>query len=70
MFRIYLNPKERRILITREKISEKGWALIAVHSTWDKAYKRALYVANKLDYVLEWYLEDQVREFWTWIYKN
>ncbi|MEZ0320282.1 MAG: hypothetical protein ABWK05_09890 [Pyrobaculum sp.] len=62
MFRVYLNPKEQRVLISRFRILEDDWVLISTYQNWEKAYKKAAYIANKLDYVLEWYLEDQVEQ--------
>ncbi|ABP51419.1 MULTISPECIES: hypothetical protein [Pyrobaculum] len=61
MYRVYLNPKEGRVLVTKTKLFEDGWVLVTRHSTWDRAYRKALYIASKLDYVLEWYLEDQIQ---------
>ncbi|ABL88158.1 conserved hypothetical protein [Pyrobaculum islandicum DSM 4184] len=69
MFRVYLNPKEERVLVTKQRIIEDGWVLIAKHTSWEKAYKKALYIASRLDYVLEWFLEDQIKEVFQ-IYKN
>jgi hypothetical protein len=62
MFRVYLNPKEERVLVTRAKVVDKYWVLIAMYSTWDKAYRKAVYLANRLDYILEWFLEDQIEQ--------
>jgi len=69
MFRVYLNPKEARVLVTKAKVEEKDWVLVGKYSTWDKAYRKALYLASRLDYVLEWYLEDQLESILQ-IFKN
>jgi hypothetical protein len=69
MFRVYLNVKEGRVLVTKTKLTERDWVLVAKHSTWDKAYKKALYLASRLDYVLEWFLEDQIQQTYQ-IFKN
>lgn len=66
MFRVYINPRAERVLVTSLKIRDKGWALVSTHSTWDKAYRKAIYLANRLDYILEWFLEEQMIE----VYKN
>jgi len=50
-------------------VEEKDWVLVSKYPTWDKAYKKALYLASRLDYVLEWYLEDQVESVLQ-IFKN
>ena len=69
MYRVYLNPKEERVLVTKLKIVENGWALIGKYASWEKAYKKAVYLANKLDYILEWFLEDQI-EHALQVFKN
>ncbi|ACB39774.1 hypothetical protein [Pyrobaculum neutrophilum] len=62
MFRVYINPKEERVLVTKLRVAGEGWVLVTKYATWEKAYRKALYIANKLDYVLEWFLEDQIEE--------
>ncbi|MEM1599087.1 MAG: hypothetical protein QXP31_11810 [Pyrobaculum sp.] len=69
MFRVYLNPKEQRVLISRFRVVEDDWVLISAHQDWEKAYRKAAYLANKLDYVLEWFLEDQIEQTLQ-VYKN
>lgn len=66
MFRVYINPKAERVLVTSLKIDDRSWVLISKHPTWERAYRKAVYLANRLDYVLEWFLEEQILE----IYKN
>ena len=69
MYRVYINPKEERVLVTRTKVVGEGWVLVTKHATWDKAYRKALYLANRLDYFLEWFLEDQIEQTYQ-IFKN
>lgn len=69
MYRVYLNPKEERVLVTKFKIVENGWVLVSKYASWEKAYKKAVYLANKLDYILEWFLEDQI-EHALQVFKN
>ncbi|MGC9130933.1 MAG: hypothetical protein ACP5H5_05040 [Pyrobaculum sp.] len=69
MYRVYLNPKEERVLVSKIKVVGEGWVLVAKHTSWEKAYRKAVYIANKLDYILEWFLEDQVEQALQ-VYKN
>lgn len=39
MYRVYLNPKEERVLVTRTKVAGEGWVLVTKHATWDKGIK-------------------------------
>ncbi len=60
MYKVYLNPAEKRILVTRRTIREGGWLILSRHATWEKAYRRAVYIADKLDFILEWFLEEEI----------
>ncbi|MFN3804009.1 MAG: hypothetical protein ACK4SY_03035 [Pyrobaculum sp.] len=62
MYRVYLNPGGGRILITKMPIREGGWVLLRRYRKWHKAYREAVHIATELEYVVEWFLEDQLSE--------
>jgi hypothetical protein len=52
MYRVYLNPKEERVLVTRNKVVGEGWVLVTKHATWDKAYRRPC--TSPTDWTTSW----------------
>lgn len=62
MYRIYLNPRKERIFITKTPMREGGWILLRRYRKWHKAYREAIHIATELEYVVEWFLEDQLSE--------
>ncbi len=64
MFRVYVNHIKGRVLISgrdedRELIRQ-GWKVVYRTTSWRKAYEYARKLANKYDYILEWYLEEML----------
>ncbi|KUO84076.1 MAG: hypothetical protein AT711_03375 [Thermoproteus sp. CIS_19] len=63
MYLVLVDWKEGRVLVTGEPSHvEKleGWDVEYVAESWDEAYQAALLIADEEDFVLEWYLEDEV----------
>jgi hypothetical protein len=62
VYRVLLNRKEGRILVTgREgdlRLLEEGWELVYESSRWSEAFAFAIDVAN--DETIEWYYDDSV----------
>ncbi|MEL9991482.1 MAG: hypothetical protein QXP98_07160 [Thermoproteus sp.] len=54
MFRVYINPAEGRVLVAKSPLEEKGWVLISASRDWEKAYRKAAFLADLYDFVLEW----------------
>ncbi|MEM1568465.1 MAG: hypothetical protein QXI84_08295 [Thermofilaceae archaeon] len=54
MFKVYVNPGKARVLVTKAQVEEGEWVLVSAHPTWERAYRKALFIADLYDYVLEW----------------
>lgn len=59
MYRVYVHTRLERVVVTRKRM--RGWKLLTMARDWGTAYRRALWIAQKLDFVLEWELEDQLQ---------
>ncbi len=61
---MYINHIKGRILISGRKddleLVRQGWKVVYRTESWKKAYNYARKLANKYDYVLEWYLEEML----------
>ncbi len=64
MYRIMINKRIGRVLVTGKEsdleLISKGWKVIKEFEKWRDAYEYARKVADKLDYILEWYLEEEI----------
>ncbi|WP_291767697.1 hypothetical protein [Caldivirga sp. UBA161] len=64
---VLLNPWEARILVTGKlndlELVQVGWRIVMVSKRWYRAYDVARTLADKFNYVLEWYIEDERRAF-------
>jgi hypothetical protein len=64
MYRVLMHRRLGRILVSGkddDSINE-GWELIYTSERWIDAYEYARNLADKYDYVLEWYLEEERQE--------
>ena len=64
MYRVLVNEKEGRILVTGKeedlRLLEDGWDLVFESFDWDEAFDFAMDMAN--DEIIEWYYEDAVKK--------
>ncbi|MEZ0319438.1 MAG: hypothetical protein ABWK05_05545 [Pyrobaculum sp.] len=64
MYRVLINKREGRILVTgKEKdlaLLDEGWDLAYESLDWDEAFEYAMEVAE--DEVVEWYYDEQVKK--------
>ncbi|ABW02166.1 hypothetical protein [Caldivirga maquilingensis] len=62
---VLLNPWEARILVTGKlndlELVQVGWRIVMASKRWYRAYDVARTLADKFNYVLEWYIEDERR---------
>ncbi len=63
MYRVLVDRKGGRVLVTGrpsdvEKL--KDWEVVYEAERWDEAYEVALLIADEEDFVLEWYLEEEI----------
>ncbi|MGC8571098.1 hypothetical protein [Caldivirga sp.] len=60
---VLLNPWEARILVTGKlndlELVQVGWRIVMVSRRWYKAYDVARTLADRFNYMLEWYIEDE-----------
>jgi len=60
---VLMNPWEARILVTGRlsdlELVHVGWRIIMVSRRWRSAYETARTLADRFNYLLEWYLEDE-----------
>ncbi len=63
-YRVYVNHKEGRVLVSgRDEdlgLIEEGWRVEFESNNWRNAYEYARDIADATDYILEWYLEEEV----------
>ncbi|OYT27235.1 MAG: hypothetical protein B6V02_00210 [Thermoprotei archaeon ex4572_64] len=64
MYRIMINKRMGRVLVTGKEsdleLTNRGWKVVKEFDKWRDAYEYARKVANKFDYILEWYLEEEI----------
>ncbi|MCC6031824.1 MAG: hypothetical protein LM566_02770 [Pyrobaculum sp.] len=64
MYRVLVNEKEGRILVTGKeedlRLLEDGWDLVFESFDWDEAFDFAMDMAD--DEIIEWYYEDAVKK--------
>jgi hypothetical protein len=64
MYRVLVNEKEGRILVTGKeedlRLLEEGWDLVFESFDWDEAFDFAVDMAD--DEIIEWYYEDAVKK--------
>ncbi|MCI4447063.1 MAG: hypothetical protein JHC20_04025 [Pyrobaculum sp.] len=64
MYRVLVNEKEGRILVTGKeedlRLLEEGWDLVFESFDWDEAFDFAMDMAD--DEIIEWYYEDAVKK--------
>jgi hypothetical protein len=64
VYRVLVNEKEGRILVTRKeedlRLLEEGWDLVFESFDWDEAFDFAVDMAD--DEIIEWYYEDAVKK--------
>jgi len=64
VYRVLVNPSKGRVLVsgkTRDlELLSQGWVLEGEFPTWSAAFSYAKYIADKYDYVLEWYIEEML----------
>ncbi|GEM_PF-571294 len=65
-FRIFVNHDKGRVLVSGKEndleLLNQGWELAGTYSTWRDAYRAGRKLADKLDYVLEWYIEEELED--------
>ncbi len=65
-FRIFVNHDKGRVLVSGKEsdleLLYQGWELAGTYSTWKEAYKEGRKLADELDYVLEWYIEEELSD--------
>ena len=62
VFRIYVNEFSGRVLVSGKEsdleLIEKGWKIVREFNNWKDAFNYALDIADRFDYVLEWYVDE------------
>ncbi|MGC9153127.1 MAG: hypothetical protein ACP5GY_05265 [Vulcanisaeta sp.] len=62
-YKVFINRRLGRILVSGkpedEVLINEGWKVIYEHQDWKNAFAYARDYADKHDYILEWYLEEE-----------
>ncbi|BDR93350.1 hypothetical protein [Vulcanisaeta souniana] len=62
-YKVFINRKMGRILVSGKSedlsLIKEGWRIIYEDNDWKNAFEFARDYADKHDYVLEWYLEEE-----------
>ncbi|MFB6470758.1 MAG: hypothetical protein TU36_005955 [Vulcanisaeta sp. AZ3] len=62
-FRVLVNRRMGRVLVSGKpedlELIREGWRVIHEDSNWRGAFEYARSYADKHDYILEWYLEEE-----------
>ncbi len=65
-YRIFVNHVKGRVLVSGKdedlELLKEGWTLQGEYSSWREAYRMGRAIADKYDYILEWYLEEEEQE--------
>lgn len=67
MYWVLVDRRGGRVLVTGrpsdvDELKDLGWDVEYEAERWDEAYEVALLLADEEDYVVEWYLEEEVGE--------
>ncbi|MGC8972628.1 MAG: hypothetical protein ACP5KY_00305 [Thermoproteus sp.] len=63
MYWVLVDWKEGRVLVTGRPsdVDElRDWDVAYEAESWDEAYQAALLIADEEDFVVEWYLEEEI----------
>ena len=63
-YRVYVNRRMGRVLVSGkpedEALINEGWKVIREEDDWRAAFEFARDYADKHDYILEWYVEEEM----------
>lgn len=63
---VLMNPWEARILVTGKlsdlELVQVGWRIVMVSRRWFRAYSVARTLADRFNYLLEWYIDEEREE--------
>jgi hypothetical protein len=62
-YKVFVNRRVGRVLVSGkpedEALIDEGWRVIHENNDWKAAFEFARDYADKHDYILEWYLEEE-----------
>jgi len=63
-YRVYVNRRMGRVLVSGksedEALINEGWKVIREENDWRAAFEFAREYADRHDYILEWYMEEEM----------
>jgi len=66
MYRVIIDKRLGRVLVSGKdedlKLTEEGWDIVFSAKRWIEAYEYARQIADKHNYILEWYMEEEKQE--------